>query len=301
MPPTPTLPASTTTPTPLAWPLTYADALPLFEYNQTAPFDLKTTSDKVQDGITIHDVSYAAANPKFAVTNGGRITAYIVTPPGKGPFAGILFMHGLGSGWGNRGEFLNDAESLAHQGVVSVLPAGLFPWEVSHEGAGPGDQMNVVNQVTELRRALDLLLAQPGVDPQRIAFVGHDYGAMHGAVMAGVEKRVKAYVLMAGDSNYSNWAISYFIHPADTDTYKKLMAAVDPVSYLPHAAPASLYFQFGKTDEYVSQEAANQQFDAAVQPKKVDWYDAGHTLNDQATQDRLAWLALQLDLKPAPK
>lgn len=159
-------------------PLSYADALPRYQYDQTAPFDLKITSDKVQDGVTIHNVTYAAANPQFAISSGGRIAAYIVTPPGNGPFAGILFMHGLGAGWGNREEFLNEAVSLAHQGVVSVLPAGLFPWIVTHEGTGPGDQTNVIDQVIELRRSLDLLLMQPGVDPQHIAFVGHDYGAI---------------------------------------------------------------------------------------------------------------------------
>jgi dienelactone hydrolase len=288
-------------PTPQQPPLTYANALPRFQYDSTAPFDLKVTSEKTQDGMTIRDVSYAAANRQFAANAGGRIAAYIVTPPGSGPFAGILFMHGLGQGWGNRQEFLDEAVSLAQQGVVSVLPGGMFPWMVTTAGTGPEDQTNIIDQVIELRRAVDLLLAQPGVDPQRIAYVGHDYGAMHGAVLAGVEKRIKAYVLMAGDSNYSNWAIKYFAYPSDEDLYRKQMAAVDPVSYLPHAAPAALYFQFGKLDSFVTKDAANQQTAAASQPQKVDWYDAGHTLNDQAKSDRLAWLEAQLGLKPAIK
>ena len=298
MPPTPTLPPTVTpSPTPQQPVTSYASALPLFNYDPKAPFDVKITSEKTQDRITIHDITYKAANPQFATLVGGRIAAFVVTPPGSGPFAGVLFVHGLGSGWGNRGEFLNDAIALAKKGVVSVLPAGLFPWIITHEGTAQADQLNVIHQVIELRRSLDLLLAQPGVDPQRIAYVGHDYGAMHGAVLSGVEKRIQSYVLMAGDSNYSNWALQYFVHPADPDTYMQQMAAVDSVTYLPHAAPAQLYFQFGKQDGYVSQEAADAQVAAASQPNKVDWYDADHTLNDQATADRLAWLDSQLDLK----
>jgi dienelactone hydrolase len=272
----------------------------MYQYDQTVPFDLKVTSTKTRDGVTIQDVTYAAADPQFSSSSAGRIETYIVTPPGKGPFAGILFAHGLGQGWGNRQEFLDEAVTLAQQGVVSVLPSGLFPWTVSFTGAGLADQMSVIKQVIELRRSLDLLLAQPGVDPQRIAYVGHDYGAMHGAVLSGVEKRVKAYALIAGDSHYSHWAIQYFIAPANVDAYQKALEAVDPLSYLLHAAPANLYFQFGKNDNYIAVDTANQIFKAASQPKKIDWYDAGHTLNDQAVKDRNAWLMAQLDLNPAP-
>ena len=52
----------------------------------------------------------------------------------------------------------------------------------------------------DLRRALDVLLAQPGVDPKRIAYVGHDFGAMYGAVLAGVDRRVSVWAL-AGRHN----------------------------------------------------------------------------------------------------
>lgn len=55
----------------------------------------------------------------------------------------------------------------------------------------------MIDETIEVRRALDLLLAQPQVNRKRIGFVGHDYGAMYGALVAGVEKRVKAYVLIA--------------------------------------------------------------------------------------------------------
>ncbi len=293
-------PTVTITPPPQPAALSYSEALSMVQYDQMAPFDLKVTSKKVKDGITIQDVTYVAADPQYASTSAGRIETYIVTPAGKGPFAGVLFVHGLGQGWGKREEFLDDAVTLAQQGVVSLLPSGLFPWKVSFTGTGLDDQMNVIKQVIELRRSLDLLLAQPGVDPQRIAYVGHDYGAMHGAVLSGIEKRVKAYALIAGDINYTHWAMQYFVAPAEVDAYRKALEAVDPISYLPHAAPADLYFQFGKNDNFIDGDTANQIFEAASQPKKIDWYDAGHTLNDQAVMDRLAWLETQLDLKPAP-
>ncbi len=299
MTPTIILPTSSAT----SWPVasTYEDALPLFSYDGSTPFDIKVTSQEVQAGATVQDLTYQAADPQFTSITGGRIAAYLVKPAGNGPFAGVLFLHGLGSGWGNRKEFLDEAVSLASQGVVSLLPTGLFPWVVSFTGNAEVDQMNVIKQVIELRRSVDFLLTQPGVDPQRIAFVGHDYGAMHGAVLAGVEKRIKAYVLMAGDSNYSDWDFQYFAKPDDEQAYRKLMSAVDPVAYLPHASPAAIFLQFGGLNGYVTQDAANQLAHAAVQPKKVSWYaDAGHTLNAQARGDRLDWLTTELNLNPLP-
>ena len=49
-----------------------------------------------------------------------------------------------------------------------------------------------------MRRGADLLLARPDVDPRRLAFVGHSYNATVGAILAGVDRRFKAFVLMAG-------------------------------------------------------------------------------------------------------
>jgi len=292
--------SATPSPTPEPTPLTYAEALLMLQTLPSTPFDLQVVSSEVQDGVTIQDITYAAADPQYTMVYKGRIKAYIVTPPGNGPFAGILFAHGLGSNWGNRDEFLQQAIDLAHQGVTSILPTGLFPWTVSHTGVALEDQISILKQVIELRRSLDLLLNQPNIDPNRIAFVGHDYGAMHGALLAGVDKRVTAFVLMTGDINYSNWALGYFVRPARPKDYQQSLAAVDPVSYLPNAAPAALYFQYARQDGFIDPKQAEELYAAASQPKKIDWYDAGHTLNDQAREDRLAWLASQLELKPAP-
>ena len=281
--------------------LTYDQALPLFDYDSSMPFDVKVTSEEENDGVIIQDLTYMAADPKYIPDTAGKIAAYLVRPSKEGAYAGVLYLHGLGNHWGNRKEFLDEAVSLAHQSVVSLLPIGLFPWIVEHSGIGELDQINVIKQVIEVRRSVGFLLAQPGVDPQCIALVGHDYGAMHGALLSGIEKHIKAYVFMTGDTNYSDWAIKYFIKPTDENTYRTLMSAVDPITYVPHAAPAALFFQFAGNDEFIPHDSANQLFLAASEQKNFGWYDsAGHALNEHASQDRLAWLELQLGLKPAP-
>jgi dienelactone hydrolase len=257
-------------------------------------------SEKEKDGVIIQDLTYVAADSDYTSQTAGRIAAYLIKPSKTGSYAGIVYLHGLGGSWGNRREFLDEATSLAQQGVVSLLPTGQFPWVVSYTGVGEKDQMSVIKQVIELRRSFDFLLVQPGVDAKRIAFVGHDYGAMNGAVLSGVEKRIKTYVLMAGDSNYSDWDIMYFSKPSNENSYRKLMSAVDPITYLPHAAPSDLFFQFGGLDSFISKEAADESINAASEPKKVGWYDsANHPMWDkQADLERLTWLKQKLNLKP---
>lgn len=288
----------TATPLPV---LTYEETLPLFHYDSSTPFEVNVLSEEEKDGVIIQDLTYMAADPSYTPHTAGRVVAYLVKPSKSGSYAGVLYMHGLGTPWPNRKAFLDEAVKLAHQGVVSLLPIGLFPWIVTHSRDGATDQMSVIKQVDELRRSVDFLLAQPGVDAQRLAFVGADYGAMHGSVLAGVEKRIKAYVLITGDNDYTHFAILFFAKPIDPIRYKASLDAVAPLAFVPHAAPAALFFQYGGADGFVTQETANALYNAASEPKKFGWYDKmAHNFYAQATQERLDWLALELSLKPAP-
>ncbi len=265
----------------------------IFVYNQSVAFDLKKGPVKVQSGVTIKDVNYAAYNPQQ-----GRTLAYIVTPGGKGPFAGLVFFHWLGTPNGDRSEFLDEAVTLAKQGTISLLIQGFFPWREKPTDAR-ADRRRVIDQTIEVRRALDLLLSQPGVDPKRIGYVGHDYGAMYGGIVAGIEKRIKAYVLIAGMGSFSDWSLQYFPATAaqGEDAYRKVMNEVDPINYVSHAAPAALLFQFANYDSYIPKTVAAAFYDHASQPKQVKWYDTLHDMNNEsARKDRRAWLTQQLRL-----
>jgi len=264
----------------------------LFAYKSVA-FDLKEDSVKEQDGVTIRDVHYAAYTPQR-----GPIRAYLVRPSGKGRFAGLLFFHWLGEPNGDRNEFLDEAVALARQGTVSLLIQGYFPWAVAPKD-GETDRQRVIDETIEVRRALDLLISQPQVDRKRIGFVGHDYGAMYGAIVSGLEKRVKTYVLMAGMGNFSAWSLKYW--PASAakgeEAYRLAINALDPIRYVSGAAPAALLFQFSNTDKYIPKATASEFVLAASEPKSVIWYDALHDLNiEAARKDRHEWLTLHLGL-----
>jgi dienelactone hydrolase len=269
------------------------DVAGLLAYDRSVAFDLKEVSTTEQNGVTVRDINYAAYVPRL-----GRTKAYLVKPKGKGPFAGVVFFHWLGEVKSDRTEFLDEAVSLAGQGAASLLIQGYFPWSQKPTN-GPADRQQVIDQTIEVRRALDLLLSQPEVDAHRIGFVGHDYGAMFGAIAAGVERRVKAYVLMAAIGNFSDWSLKYWPATAakGEEDYRRAITELDPIRHVARAAPAALLFQFAEKDKYISTAAATEFFEKASQPKQVKWYDAIHDLNVPAAQkDRREWLTRELGL-----
>ena len=251
----------------------------IFDYDNKAPLDLQEKSVEQRNGVQLHDVSFAS--PK-----GGRVSAYLVVPPDKGPFAGIVFLH---SGQWDRHEFLSEAFLLASAGAVSVL-IDAPPMRPKEFQKKQDDRLQgYVQLVVDCRRAVDLLLSRNDVDPKRIAYVGHSLGATWGGALAVSERRLRALVLMAGFSEFS--ASTRTEIPAaqleKAEPFLKAVAPLDADRLLPNAAPAAILFQFADFDQYVSRDDARKSIQAASDPKIVKWYSCGHELSDvRALPDR---------------
>ena len=268
-----------------------------FDYNAKVPFDTKVISQTEQDGVIVTELSYAAHEPSFATNMGGRTMATLVSPKGKGPFAGIVHMYGYDIFPAGSPKYLSEAITLASHGVVTLLPVDYFPLGSLPTGTQT-DRSLIIGQVIELRRAFDFLLAQPGVDPKRLGYVGQDAGGIYGGVLAGVDKRAKTYVLVAGWPSFGYMIRSYM--ESSSDLYLAYVQDIDPVNFIPDAAPASLFFQFAKNDELgLTESLANQYYAAASQPKKIERYDDTHNLlSDPVVKARQSWLIDQLKLAP---
>lgn len=256
--------------------------LSLFDYDAAAPFELQPLP-----GPTIE-------NLRFASPSGNQLEAYLITPPGDGPFPAILYVHWYEphSILSNRCEFLSEAVALAGEGVISLLVSTMWSdvsWYTQrrrHE-----DYAHSIRQVIDLRRSLDLLASRPKVDADRLGYVGHDFGGMYGAVLAALDKRIQTFVLMAATTRFSDWMLyGAQIEGAEREAYIQQMSTFDPLKYIGQAAPASVLLQFAEGDFYVSAERAQEFYDAAHEPKKVETYTAGHDLDDRARHTRVQWL-----------
>lgn len=266
----------------------------IFSYDFKTDFDIRPAGKQALDGVIIEDMTYATPY-------GVRRAAYYIRPEGEGPFAVILYAH-----WyeteasdSDRTQFVEEAKEMAKQGAASLLVETMWSdrdWFIKRTQAD--DHESAVRQVVELRQAMDLLLSQPGIDVSRLAFVGHDFGAMYGVVMGSVDARPSCYVLMAGTPRFPDWFLYYpKLEGEARQNFIEEMAPLDPIQHVGALTSAPILFQFGRRDAHVSEERAEEFFKAAREPKEMRWYESGHGLNEEARGERVAWVGEQLGLR----
>lgn len=266
----------------------------LFDYDQSAPLNVKVTRTEMREGVEVRDIT-------FSQVSGKTTSAYLVVPRTPGPHPAALMVH-----WyapeekdSNRTQYLGQAVELAKLGVVSLLPETMWSepkWFPTRRRENDYDAS--VRTVKELRRELDLLLSQPGVDKGRVGLIGHDFGAMYGAILITADQRPKLYALQAFTDTMSHW---YLYGPKMPDTERTQFIAklkpLDAVEHLGKAAPLPVLLQFGTMDHHVPKQRADAIIESTSEPKKVLWYSTEHGLNEQAVQDRMAWIKQQWKLQ----
>ena len=226
--------------------------------------------------------------------DGRAITGELISGQGAGPHPAVLFVHWLGDApTTNHTEFEADAGALAKLGVTSLLVEA--PWSKTDAWFDPlgasadADIKSSEAEVVDLRRALTLLLSQPGVDRRRVAYVGHDFGAMFGLMLASVDRRPSYFVFMTPNSSLSGW---YLIGKKPPEGYVARLAGFNLPAFASRLKAKDVLFQFSTHDIYVTHDHAQAIFDAAPQPKKIEWIDADHSLvgDGSADKSRMVWL-----------
>ena len=279
----------------------------LFDYDAKQPLDIHDKVIEEFHGGTLHDITYTSPR-------GGPVGAYLVVPSGKSPFAAVLFGH-----WGNgtRAEFIPEAKLYARAGAVSLIPD--YPWDrpqpwhktPDHFDKPQLDREIEIQAVVDLRRGIDFLLARPDVDPKRLAYVGHSYGAQWGSILSAVDKRMKTSVLMAGVAEMADILLRSDDpgmvdfrknQPAgQLEKYAQVTGDIDAIHFVGRASPIPLLLQFATYEQYFDKTSMQHYVVAASDPKKVLYYDTGHDLNDpQALEDRYDWLVNYINLRREP-
>ena len=281
----------------------------MFAYDRSLPLGFEESSSVKKDGYSIRDVFYLSPL-------GGKVPAYLVVPNIEAQtLPAVIFMH---PGQGNRTTFLSEAEALAAKGVISLLidaPSmrNPLPQDLSQEQKlallveEVVDVQKYIQTVVDLRRGIDLLSALENADINRLAYVGHSLGATWGGVLAGIEERIKAYVLMAGFSSVSEWhrtsehpLASLIRHHLSSERFDQFISTLESlvaVHYIKNASPASLFFQFAQDDLFVSKEQAERFYDVASSPKEIAWYETDHLFTNcsAAYQERTQWILRELE------
>jgi dienelactone hydrolase len=247
--------------------ITHDDALRLFEYDHSLPFDMSEGPVTADGGAEIRPFSYLDMSGK-------RAQGTLILPVGAGPFGAVMFLPGALEG---RGEFQPDAVELAGHGIASLLIDS--PEMYAMPATDREAVAEIVFEMRELRRLVDWLGSRPEIDQARLGLFGFSFGAVRAATFAGVEGgHLKIAILRSTPPSYN--------YPA--------MAPFDPIAWVPYASPCAVYIQEGAQDTWFTHDEAESLAAAAREPKRLVWYDAGHGLNDQANADYMGWIIAAL-------
>ena len=264
------------------------------EYQKLESKDVRVLVKRVQDGL---ESQLLVIQTPF----GYRRVAEMFRPEGDASVAAILYVH-----WyepesisSHRTQFEEEAKEMARAGAVCLSIETLWSdRDFFLKRTQEDDMRNSMEEVINIRRAIDLVLSQPNVDPKRFAYVGHDFGGMYGALAGSMDRRPIHYVIMASTPRFPDWYL-YLpkLEGEARETFIYRMAEIDPITHVPDLSPASLFFQFATDDFHVPKERAEEFFAAANEPKEMKSYEAGHGLNEEATKDRKVWLKQKLGLE----
>lgn len=266
----------------------------LKDYQKFESQDLWLINKRTQDGL---ENQLLVMQTPF----GYRRVAELFCPEQYEPLAAILYVHWYepASHDSNRSQFVEEAREMARSGAICLLIETLWSDpDFFIKRTQDDDLQNSVEEVVNIRRAMDLLLSQPNVDPKRFAYLGHDFGGMYGVLAGSLDQRPTHYVIMASTPRFPDW---YLYRPKlegeAREAFIRQMSEIDPIVHTPNLSPASVFFQFGTDDPHVPKERAEEFFASAKEPKEMKWYESGHGLNADSTSDRKAWLMEKLGLK----
>lgn len=275
----------TTTPTTTAPTTTAAAGPPRLSFDQgKTPLGYVDKGVIHRDGkVAIHDVSF--------LSQGRRVSGWLVEPGGGLKRPAVILVHGSG---GTRDELLADAVVLASRGAVALT---ITEPSTSHPPPAPTSDDQLLTEsrdvtiadVVAVRRAADALQSLPGVDPNRIGYLGWSAGAKTGAFVAASDSRFHALALLSGGAD----TLASFVKAAPASIRARartVLGSVDPLRYLSFAKPGTVLLEDGRKDTIIPREALENFVRAAPPRTVVHWYPADHALNAAAYRTAFAWL-----------
>lgn len=146
------------------------------------------------DGPTPADLGLSAREVWLPAAEGARLFAWVIPSTAQRPAPAVVLLHGWG---GNASTLLPAADALHAAGYTVLLPESRNHGRSSRQG-----HSSLPRFAEDLDTALDWLAAQDGVDPQRLAVLGHSVGAAAVLLVASRRPGLAAAV-----------SISAFAHP----------------------------------------------------------------------------------------
>ena len=280
--------------------------------------------------MTLHSEAVGAVTRSlvsYQVEEGCRVNAYLISPPGDGPFPAVVVYHpttgdtirqpaGLA---GSRERHF--ALHLAERGCVTLSPCN-YLWDYrGRPGPAPDfrDFTALVEEgllarhprwtgmgkmVWDGLRAVDYLLALPQVDGARVGCVGHSLGAKEVLYSMAFDGRLKAGVFSEGGIGlpFTNWDAPWYLGEAIRSRpdleHHQLLALIAPRALLTLGGgllPRADDWRAGAADpveDWSYMEAARPAFALHGVPDRLGLllHNHGHSVPPEAEQALYGWL-----------
>jgi dienelactone hydrolase len=255
-----------------------------FDYDRGLPLQPVERDLGVRDGVRVLHFTISS-------THGERVPGLLWTPEGAAARLPLLLVqHGAGTKkeddyisltaqrWARDGFAVAAIDAHGHgerqRGEQELAWLWELPW-LSRDHA--------IQMCVDLQRTLDYLATRPEPDLARSGFVGFSMGANNGVAFVARDPRVRAAVFLIGGARLIELqdapaAVAQRPGFAARRADHALAAAiVDASHFAAQIAPRPVLMINGRRDEIVSPAAAQALFDALGEPKRIIWFDGGHT------------------------
>ncbi len=259
-----------------------------YEYDHDLPLLDSVRRIKDTTGYDLYYVSYRSVHDR-------RVTALLSVPlQARKPVPVVILLHGLGD------RKTVDYIEAGNQYLLHAGYAVLRPDIINHgdrkkydydfdliDGYRYWTRDMVAQTVFDLRRAIDFIETRKELDAGNVGFFGISLGGITGTIFCGVDKRVKApvIVLAGGQLNLM------FGKKALSKETRDFLSFIDPINYVAMISPRPLLMINASNDDVVPPVTSKLLYRKAKQPKKIIWYPAKHhTLPiDKAYPDGIGW------------
>lgn len=211
-------------------------------------------------------------------------------PHRETPVPGVVVLHILGGDFELSRMFCH---GLAHRGVAALLLKMPYygprrPPNVTRRMIDKDPQLTVAGMtqaVLDIRRATAWLGSRKEIDKDRLGLFGISLGGITGALVAGVEPRLKhvCLLLAGGDIGRIAWESpevkeirQYWLKQGKTrEDFLRAMREIDPVKYGMNIRGRRVLMLNAKEDEVIPKSCTLALWESFGKPEIV-WYSGGH-------------------------
>jgi dienelactone hydrolase len=269
----------------------------LFRYDSHAPLAVETVKTEAGQNLVRERLTFASVNQ-------ARVPAILSFDPSTpAPRPALMIQHGLHSS--------KDDPRLAEL-TAAWAPFGFAVLTIDaplhgERAEGELDLMRLLGQpftglrfviqnVVDLRRAVDLLHERPDIAGHRIAYVGFSMSTFLGVQFVALEPRVRAACLALGGAGLFHYFSSQAADRA-RDDLELVASLLDPLHYAGLIAPRPVLQVNSETDQIIPAALGHMLYGALQEPKRAIWFRGQHgEVPDDVLRDVRLFLSDALDV-----